>query len=161
MRSLECYDYPTSFIERSINEMSKRQKASVNVERFGIETKKKNKLLFFIMAVVILLALIALVLIVSVSVQLTIRDSIASLSIDNDANATWVSSLASYWGAIIGGVISGVLSVIGVALTIRYYRSSDEVKNRLEHMPFLMCVMSRSLKRDNLSVVNPQKCTQK
>lgn len=32
---------------------------------------------------------------------------------------TWIGSLSSIWGAIIGGVISGALTLIGVRLTIK------------------------------------------
>ncbi|MEE3951643.1 hypothetical protein [Peribacillus frigoritolerans] len=32
---------------------------------------------------------------------------------------TWINSLSSIWGAIIGGVISGALTLIGVNITIK------------------------------------------
>lgn len=38
----------------------------------------------------------------------------------------WISSLASYFGAIIGGVVSGVLTLLGVQLTIN--KSSQDVR---------------------------------
>lgn len=38
---------------------------------------------------------------------------------------------ATFWGSIIGGLISGGLTLFGVWLTIRYYRQKDE-KERLE-----------------------------
>ncbi|RRN67549.1 hypothetical protein EI200_22465 [Peribacillus simplex] len=43
---------------------------------------------------------------------------------------TWVSSLSSIWGAIIGGVVSGVLTLIGVQLTIKH---NNELKKREEY----------------------------
>lgn len=50
---------------------------------------------------------------------------------------TWLSSLASYWGGIIGGLVSGAISLVGIIITINYYRKND-IKNRsLDHQPFL------------------------
>lgn len=51
---------------------------------------------------------------------------------------TWVASVASYWGGIIGGLISGLLACIGVVATIRYYKESDAKKERAEIMPFFI-----------------------
>ena len=49
---------------------------------------------------------------------------------------TWAASEGSYWGGIVGGVISGTLACIGVFATIRYYRESDIKKERAAVMPF-------------------------
>ncbi|WP_164670229.1 hypothetical protein [Virgibacillus doumboii] len=38
--------------------------------------------------------------------------------VSGDVNS-WISSLSTFWGAIIGGVISGALTLLGVNLTIR------------------------------------------
>lgn len=70
--------------------------------------------------------------------QTFIKDSIEKLSVTNDLNSIWIGSLASYWGGIIGGIISGSFTFIGVLWTIKYYRNSDAEKSRLECMPFLM-----------------------
>jgi len=43
---------------------------------------------------------------------------------------TWISSLASLWGAIIGGVISGVITLIGVRMTIQ--ESAKGIDNTLK-----------------------------
>ena len=48
------------------------------------------------------------------------------------------TSSASYWGAIIGGIISGILSFFGVFYTIRYYKESDEQRQRVSVQPFLL-----------------------
>jgi len=50
---------------------------------------------------------------------------------------TWISSIASYWGGIIGGMVSGVLAFGGVFLTIRYYKESDRKKEMASIQPFL------------------------
>ena len=66
-----------------------------------------------------------------------IRCSIGKLSIDNDANATWIGSLASYWGGIIGGVFSGTIAIFGVFYTIQFTREADRKKERQSIQPFL------------------------
>lgn len=40
----------------------------------------------------------------TIGVQNFIQRSIEKLAVTNDLNATWIGSLASYWGGIIGGV---------------------------------------------------------
>lgn len=43
----------------------------------------------------------------------------------------------TYWGAVIGGIASGCIAVIGVFATISYYKQSDADKARLAIRPFL------------------------
>ena len=50
---------------------------------------------------------------------------------------TWAASVASYWGGIIGGILSGALAFIGVFWTIRYYKESDVKRERASIQPFL------------------------
>lgn len=45
---------------------------------------------------------------------------------------------ANYWVSIMGSIIAGVLTLIGVVLTIMYYRNSDLEQRRLEYLPYLM-----------------------
>ncbi len=116
-------------------------KISIKEERFGIPIERKRK--HIVSKVLLIVGLIALIAILSIGIQLLIKCSINSLSVTNDSNATWLSSIASYWGGIIGGVISGTLTVIGVVWTIKYYRNSDVSKSRIEHMPFLMAEVKR------------------
>lgn len=73
--------------------------------------------------------------------------------------ATWTSSLPSYWGGVIGGVISGSISFLGVFWTIKYYRNSDLTKSRIEHMPFIHILLKRAqcirtIKEDKENVIN-------
>lgn len=42
----------------------------------------------------------------------------------------WISSLSTYFGAIIGGVISGLLTLLGVKLTLE--KSTDQVNETLK-----------------------------
>lgn len=52
-------------------------------------------------------------------------------------------SVASYWGGIIGGVVSGILSFLGVFYTIRYYKESDAQKERAAIQPFLLVELAQ------------------
>ncbi len=107
----------------------------VERERFGITEKNKSN--HWIRVSLLAIVAIGLIIAITVKIQNSIQTSINSLSVTNDLNAAWISSMASYWGGIIGGIISGMLAVIGVAWTIRYYRNSDARKSCAEHMPFL------------------------
>lgn len=73
-------------------------------------------------------------------------ESIIKGYVTDGQEATWTASIASYWGGIIGGMVSGVLAFLGVFYTIRYYKESDAQKERAAVQPFLMidtCVDSR------------------
>lgn len=43
---------------------------------------------------------------------------------------TWISLLGTFWGAIIGGVISGILTLLGVQLTIK---DNNELKKKEDY----------------------------
>ena len=86
----------------------------------------------------IILLAIAAVFAVVLAIQSLIKENVESLAVTNDLNSTWISSVASYWGGVIGGCISGTLTIVGVVWTIKYYKDSDSSKTRIEHMPFLM-----------------------
>lgn len=111
-------------------------KKKIYIQRFGVlipqKGKSKFKALFLVFIVLLIFCSSA------IFIQNHIKGSIEELAITNDLNAAWIGSLASYWGGIIGGVISGLLTVIGVAWTIKYYRNSDLIKSLVENMPFLM-----------------------
>ena len=108
---------------------------------FDPNKKKKDKrkaharvILFLIMAIIV------------VSVVTLYIESLIRVSVITGQEATWAASIASYWGGIIGGMISGVLAFLGVFYTIRYYKESDAQKERAAVQPFLMidtCVDSR------------------
>ena len=94
----------------------------VEYKRFGLpynpqkEKKTKNKLVRHI--VLFLIVFIAVAVLLTLGVEALIRLSVAHLSVNNEMNATWIGSVASYWGGIIGGMISGILAFIGVCYTI-------------------------------------------
>lgn len=62
--------------------------------------------------------------------------------------ATWDASVLSYWGGILGGVISGLLAFLGVFYTIRYYKESDAQKERAAVQPFLFVGIMRDIRHE-------------
>ena len=90
----------------------------VTFKRFGLpynpqkDKKNKNKIIRHI--VWFLFAFIAISVLLTLVVEALIRISIAKLAINDTIDSTWIGSLASYWGGIIGGMISGTLAFIGV-----------------------------------------------
>ena len=107
----------------------------VTFKRFGLpynpqkDKKNKNKIIRHI--VWFLIAFIDISVLLTLVVEALIRISIAKLAINDTIDSTWIGSLASYWGGIIGGMISGTLAFIGVFYTIRYYKESDEQKEKV------------------------------
>lgn len=118
----------------------------VTFKRFGLpynpqkDKKNKNKIIRHI--VWFLIAFIAISVLLTLVVEALIRISIAKLAINDTIDSTWIGSLASYWGGIIGGMISGTLAFIGVFYTIRYYKESDEQKEKAAIQPFLNVTMA-------------------
>ena len=110
-------------------------------KRFGLSynhqkyRKKKNKIIghFVLFLAVFIVASI----IVTLEIEALIRGFVAKIAFNDTIDSTWIGSLASYWGGIIGGMISGTLSFIGVFYTIRYYKESDEQKEKAAIQPFL------------------------
>ncbi len=72
----------------------------ISVTRFGQDQlqKKKKK---WIKPVIVGLVLTAIFAFLTLKGEDLIRSNIVKLSVDNDANATWIGSLASYWGGIL------------------------------------------------------------
>lgn len=111
-------------------------KNEMAISRFGknqLKRKKKKWIKPVLMGIIIAILFVLL----SLKCEEVIRCSIGKLSIDNDANATWIGSLASYWGGIIGGVFSGTIAIFGVFYTIQFTREADRKKERQSIQPFL------------------------
>lgn len=109
-------------------------KNSIEISRFGknqLKHKKKKWIKPVLRGIIIVLFAL-----LSVKCEEIIRCNISKLSVDNDANATWVGSLASYWGAIIDGIFSGIIAVFGVLYTIQFTREADRKKERQRIQPF-------------------------
>lgn len=125
----------------------------IQIKRFGIpynprkEKRIKNKITKHI--IVFLIFFIVIAIIATFRFECWIRTQISSLVVDDSINSTWIGSLASYWGGIIGGMISGVLAFFGVFYTIKYYKESDERREKATIQPFLLVTIS-----DNKDVRN-------
>ncbi len=128
-----------------------KNKSAVYEERFGIEKKRKKQR--YVRWVLLIIVGLFIICGLTIGVQNIIRCSINSLAVTDNLNATWIGSLASYWGGVLGGIISGVLAVIGVAWTIKYYKNSDAAKTRIEHMPFLMAEVKGYSENKNIGSV--------
>ena len=119
----------------------------ITMERFGKpfnpgeeQRKKRNSflsvILFLICAVVIIAAC-------TILIEHLIRALVVS-----GQEETWAASIASYWGGIIGGVVSGALAFLGVFYTIRYYKDSDAQKERAAVQPFLLVKVGQDERRE-------------
>lgn len=111
-------------------------KNKIEMSRFG-KNQLKRKKKKWIKPVLIGIIITILFVLLSLKCEEMIRCSIGKLSVDNDANATWIGSLASYWGGIIGGVFSGTIAIFGVFYTIQFTREADRKKERQSIQPFL------------------------
>lgn len=114
----------------------------IEIKRFELpynprkQKKVKNKITKHI--IIFLCVFIVIASALSVGFAIVTRYYISSLTINDTIDSTWIGSLASYWGGIIGGLISGVLTFFGVFYTIRYYKESDEQKEKAAIQPYLL-----------------------
>ena len=122
----------------------------INTERIGLpEEKKKNNnglIIFFMILLVIIAICVALI------VENNIRNNIEQIGVGEnlDMNSTWIGSVASYWGGVIGGIISGILGCVGVFCTIKYYKESDSQKERASVQPFIRATREADRDPDKL-----------
>ena len=108
----------------------------INMKRFGKNQSKKKKSKW---KNVIIPSVLLIIIFVGCAykVENLIQSSVVKLSVDNDVNATWIGSLASFWGGILGGIFSGIIAVFGVFYTIQFTRGADRNKLRQSIQPFL------------------------
>lgn len=107
----------------------KHQRQNIRITRFGKDmapTSNIRSKIFLLF--VIALALFGII-VASIKIEEVILRPIYSTQFGVESVDSWISSLGSYWGAIVGGILSGTVSLIGIMLTIRYYRNSDTEKN--------------------------------
>ena len=112
-------------------------------KRFEPGKEKRKKRQSLLGALVFLLIAIVLVALISFGIETTIRHCVVL-----GQEETWAASVASYWGGIIGGVVSGILAFLGVFYTIRYYKESDAQKERAAIQPFLMIELGQDPKHE-------------
>ncbi len=111
------------------------------LQRFGYseENNKKarqNNLTNQIVLFLIVFIIIALVM--TYAIAIFTRNNISKLVINETLDSVWIGSLASYLGGTLGGIFSGVFAFLGVFYTIKYYKKSDEEKERTSIQPFLL-----------------------
>ena len=119
----------------------------IKTERFGkqydpIEEKRRRRN-SFIAVIVFLICAIIVVVVITIILEKLMLGYVAK-----DQKETWVASVASYWGGIIGGTISGVLAFLGVFYTIRYFKESDSQKERAAVQPFLLVKMNKDNRKE-------------
>lgn len=119
----------------------------ITMERFGKpfnpgeeRRKKRNS---FLSVILFLICAVAAVAVITIIIEHLIRSLVVS-----GQEETWAASVASYWGGIIGGVVSGVLAFLGVFYTIRYYKDSDAQKERAAVQPFLLVKLGQDNRSD-------------
>lgn len=109
----------------------------IKMTRFGKpfdpNKERRNKRKSFIAVVAFIICAIIVVTVLAIFFEKQILIHVAEGQED-----TWIASIASYWGGIIGGVVSGVLAFLGVFYTIRYFKESDAQKERAAVQPFLL-----------------------
>lgn len=98
-------------------------------KRLGKIVKPQKR--HYILNVILIIFALFMIVLISIGIQSILQNAFV---VDL---ATWTSSLPSYWGGVLGGIISGSISFLGVALTIKYYREAARSDNRLKHMPFI------------------------
>ena len=109
----------------------------ITTERFGKpfnpgeNRRKKRK--SFLSIVLFLICAVIVIAVCAIIIEHLIRTIVVS-----GQEETWAASVASYWGGIVGGVVSGILAFLGVFYTIRYYKESDAQKERASVQPFLL-----------------------
>lgn len=86
-----------------------------------MDRKQKKRLILGVISVIAVLLILPII----INGLMFIR----IIPIKGDEN-TWISSLSTFWGAIIGGIISGLLTLVGVSLTIK--ASFKGIKDTIE-----------------------------
>ena len=119
----------------------------IEMMRFGKpyepRSKARKKREAHLGVIAFLLIAVVMIALVSIVIEGTIKHIVV-----HGQEETWAASVASYWGGIIGGAFSGILAFLGVFYTIRYYKDSDEQKERAAVQPFLMVELSSDLRHE-------------
>ncbi|GAU78536.1 hypothetical protein [Fusibacter sp. 3D3] len=134
-------------------------KNKFTMTRLGHQYKTKNRNKNYILELILLMLLIVLIFDSYKGFDNYIREILQIKSYSSENISTWISSLSSYWGGILGGLVSGIISFFGILITIRYYRSNDVINKILENQPFLnLKVVSVLNSNDNNLLKNDYLC---
>ena len=106
----------------------------LHIMRYGLEENKKRQWPTILLSIGLILLVVVGVVCFSMRLESYIRPNISAMP---EMASTWTSSLPSYWGGIIGGMISGLIALIGTFLIIRYYKKSDTNNKIAENCPFI------------------------
>lgn len=119
---------------------------NIEIHRFGkkntLRDKKGKKKKSFGSIIIFIIVTLIIIAFVTVGIETLLKNAVAS-----GQEETWIASVASYWGGIISSVISGLLAFLGVFYTIRYYKDSDEQKERASVQHFLLVELWRDDRR--------------
>ena len=132
------------------------QKNKIQISRLGIKQKSNSKnIIIKSISVFALVALLSFLFIKGFKYfEQHIRNAYLVNGGDGSSLTTWTSSLASYWGGILGGAVSGLIALGGTFIIINYYRKSDLSNRRIENQPFLnIYVKSKSTQLSNEEVL--------
>ncbi len=114
----------------------------LDVKRFGLihnpqkEKRQNNKIVW--QTIIFLCAFVVISLVITAIIAKLIQKHIVSFSVGNEMDSLWIGSFASYLGGTIGGIFSGAFAFLGVFYTIKYYKNSDDKKEKSAIQPFLL-----------------------
>ncbi|MBP3936205.1 MAG: hypothetical protein IK954_01310 [Clostridia bacterium] len=114
----------------------------IEIKRFGLthnpKKEKQQSKKIITQTISFLCVFIVLAIAITAIIAYLIQRYIACISVGNDLDSLWIGSFASYLGGTIGGIFSGAFAFLGVFYTIKYYKSSDDIKEKSAAQPFLL-----------------------
>lgn len=114
----------------------------IDIKRFGLpynpqkEKKQNNKIVR--QTIIFLCVFVLFAFAITVIIAKLIQSHIVSFAVGNEMDSLWIGSFASYLGGTIGGIFSGAFAFLGVFYTIKYYKNSDDKKEKRAIQPFLL-----------------------
>jgi len=100
------------------------------------EKRQNNKIVR--QTIIFLCVFVLIALVFTAIIAKLIQKHIISFSVGNEMDSLWIGSFASYLGGTIGGIFSGAFAFLGVFYTIKYYKNSDDIKEKSAIQPFLL-----------------------
>ncbi|MBQ4052122.1 MAG: hypothetical protein IJD09_00515 [Clostridia bacterium] len=114
----------------------------LDIKRFGLthnpqkEKRQSNKIVR--QTIIFLCVFVLIAFVITAIIAKLIQSHIVSFSVGNEMDSLWIGSFASYLGGTIGGIFSGAFAFLGVFYTIKYYKNSDDKKEKSAIQPFLL-----------------------